>query len=91
VRAGRFRYRVRVVAAQALLDRAWGKPKDSKDDDHQQVSVDRSNATSTELQVLLALVQRWALRPASSDSAAHRPNLEIASGAGQAVSKRSAA
>jgi hypothetical protein len=60
--------RVRVVAAQALLDRAWGKPKEAKDDDQQQVSVDLSRATAAELQVLLALVQRGALRPASSGS-----------------------
>ena len=54
---------MRIVAAQALLDRAWGKPKEAQDDDQRQVSVDLSGATTAELQVLLALVQRGALRP----------------------------
>jgi hypothetical protein len=50
-----------------LLDRTWGKRKEAKDDDPQQVSVDLSQATTAELQVLLALVQRGALRPVPSD------------------------
>jgi hypothetical protein len=54
--------RIAVVAAERLLERAWG-PARHTPDERQEVKIDLSRLTSAELHVLLALVERGGLQP----------------------------
>jgi len=49
--------RIRVVCAQSILDRAWGKPKEAKDDDGKAAPrFDFSKLTGPELRALAKIV-----------------------------------
>src|SRR5262249_26475625 len=62
--------RIAVVAANSILERAWGKPKEMRPEQDQKATIDLSTLSAGELKILLALVQSGRLRaapePASS-------------------------
>jgi hypothetical protein len=50
--------RIAVVAAERLLERAWGRPRESRPEEQQeQVGIDLSQLTKAELDVLVRLVE----------------------------------
>jgi hypothetical protein len=49
--------RVAVVAAERLLERAWGKVREMKPEEQQKARIDLSRLTNAELGVLLRLVE----------------------------------
>jgi hypothetical protein len=62
--------RVAVVAIQAILDRAWGKPKDydPKEAANAGLRFDIDALTPEERSVLLAIIRRGAVRQADADT-----------------------
>ena len=62
--------RVAFIAAQAILDRAWGKPKDydPKEAQASGLRFDIDALTPEERAVLLAIIRRGAVRQAETDA-----------------------
>lgn len=58
--------RVASVASNAVLDRAWGKPKEDKGEDDKQIRPNISGLDDMELAALRALLSK-ALSPATQD------------------------
>jgi hypothetical protein len=56
--------RTAVVAANSILERAWGKVREQKPEEQQQASIDLSALTDSELALLLKLVESGRLRAA---------------------------
>lgn len=56
--------RTAVVAANSILERAWGKPKESKPEEQEQARIDVTTLTDAELAVLLNMVLSERLRAA---------------------------
>jgi hypothetical protein len=61
--------RVAVVAANSLLERAWGKTKEMKPEEPERVQIDLSTLTDEELALLTKLVLSGRLRNAPVDEA----------------------
>lgn len=61
--------RIAVVAANSLLERAWGKVREAKPEENTQASIDLSGLTAEELAIMVKLVQSGRLR-ASDEPAA---------------------
>jgi hypothetical protein len=61
--------RVALVAMQAILDRAWGKPRDYDPKSAQAggLRIDVGKLTSEQRQLLLAIIQSGAVRQATCD------------------------
>lgn len=61
--------RVSIVAAQAVLERAWGKPKDPDPKELQQsgLRLDFSKLSRDEIMLLLKITQSGAVRPADEN------------------------
>jgi hypothetical protein len=62
--------RIAVVAANSLLERAWGKVKEAKPEDAQQASIDLSSLSAEELAIMVRLVQSGRLKAAPEDTVA---------------------
>lgn len=62
--------RVALVAAQAVLERAWGKPREPSPDELEKTGarLDFSRLTRDELMLLLKITQSGAIRPADEVS-----------------------
>ena len=58
--------RIAVVAANSLLERAWGKVREAKPEENVQASIDLSGLTAEELAIMVRLVQSGRLK-ASDD------------------------
>jgi hypothetical protein len=56
--------RTAVVAANSILERAWGKVREQKPEEQHQASIDLSALTDAELALLLKLADSGRLRPA---------------------------
>jgi hypothetical protein len=54
--------RIAVVAANSILERAWGKVREMKPEEREQVSIDLSALSAAELKILLDLAQSGRLR-----------------------------
>jgi hypothetical protein len=67
--------RVAVVAAERLLERAWGPPRQTPDE-RQDARIDLSKLSDAELKVLLALVERGGLQPLPEPVEAGPPDIE---------------
>jgi hypothetical protein len=61
--------RIAVVAANSVLERAFGKVREMKPEEQQQVRIDLSQLSNAELNILLALAQsgRLAAAPDAPD------------------------
>lgn len=59
--------RIAVVAANSILERAWGKVKEAKPEEQQQASIDLSQLRGPELALLLKLVESGRLVAAAPD------------------------
>jgi hypothetical protein len=59
--------RVAVVAANSLLERAWGKVREQKPEEQQQVHIDLTTLTTAELAILFKLTESGRLRSVPSD------------------------
>lgn len=62
--------RTAVVAANSILERAWGKSKEMKPEEQEQARIDLSKLSDAELAVLLGLVQSGRLQTADDSGAA---------------------
>jgi hypothetical protein len=49
--------RVRVTACNLVLERAWGRVREAKEEQPREASIDLSRLKAEELQILLQLVQ----------------------------------
>jgi hypothetical protein len=56
--------RIVVVAANSILERAWGKVKEARPEEVKQAQIDLSALSGAELQVLMRLVESGRLRSA---------------------------
>jgi hypothetical protein len=56
--------RIAVVAANSLLERAWGKVREQKPEEQGQASIDLSQLSSAELAIMVRLVESGRLRAA---------------------------
>jgi hypothetical protein len=56
--------RTAVVAANSILERAWGKPREQKPEEQHQASIDLSALTDGELALLVKLAESGRLRAA---------------------------
>jgi hypothetical protein len=55
--------RTAVVAANSILERAWGKPREAKPEEVEQAHIDLTALTNAELALLVKLVESGRLRP----------------------------
>jgi hypothetical protein len=62
--------RIAVVAANSLLERAWGKVKEAKPEDNVVAQIDLSGLTAEELSIMVRLVQSGRLKAAPEDTVA---------------------
>ena len=62
--------RIAVVAANSLLERAWGKVKEARPEDAQQAQIDLSSLSAEELAIMVRLVQSGRLKAAPEDTVA---------------------
>ena len=53
----------RIVVANSLLERAWGKVREQKPEDVQQAQIDLSTLSEAELAIMVKLVESGRLRP----------------------------
>jgi hypothetical protein len=60
--------RIAVVAANSLLERAWGKVREMKPEEREQVSIDLSALSAAELKILMDLAVSGRLRSVPSDA-----------------------
>lgn len=65
--------RIVVVAANSILERAWGRAREQKPEEHQQATIDLTTLTAAELQILVNLAQSGRLRAVPSDDAGEVP------------------
>jgi hypothetical protein len=62
--------RIAMLASQAILERAWGRPKEVDPNDAKPPTViDLSRLTPHELELLMKLARSGAIRPAADDGA----------------------
>jgi hypothetical protein len=59
--------RIAVVAANSLLERAWGKVREQKPEEQPQMRIDLTMLTAGELAILAKLAESGRLRSVSSD------------------------
>jgi hypothetical protein len=59
--------RVAVVAANSILERAWGKVREQKPEEQQQVHIDLTTLSAVELAILVKLAESGRLRSVPSD------------------------
>jgi hypothetical protein len=69
--------RIVVVAANSILERAFGRPKEQKPEEQEQVQLDLSSLTREELGVLFRLAQSGRLRSVPTGAASEGPQPEI--------------
>jgi hypothetical protein len=60
--------RIAVVAANSILERAWGKVREQKPEEQKQHRIDLSKLTGPELALLLQLAQSGRLQNAEEDA-----------------------
>jgi hypothetical protein len=60
--------RIAVVAANSILERAWGKVREQKPEEQQQTHIDLTMLTATELAILVKLTESGRLRSVPNDS-----------------------
>jgi hypothetical protein len=60
--------RVSVTAADLVLERAWGRPKEQRDEDNTQASIDLSQLSGEELALLVKLCESGRLRAITADA-----------------------
>jgi hypothetical protein len=68
--------RVAVVAANSLLERAWGKIREATPEDNTQAHIDLSTLTASELAIMVKLVESGRLRPATEEPATEPPMID---------------
>jgi hypothetical protein len=69
--------RIAVVAANSLLERAWGKVREMKPEERQQMSIDLSALSAAELKILMDLAVSGRLRSVpSSEPDGTAPTIE---------------
>jgi hypothetical protein len=56
--------RIAVVAANSVLERAWGKVREMKPEEQEKAQIDLSKLSAAELQLLMNLVESGRLQPA---------------------------
>jgi hypothetical protein len=56
-----------VVAANSLLERAWGRTREARPEDNVQAHIDLSTLSAEELAIMVRLAASGRLRAASSD------------------------
>src|SRR5215469_12422881 len=54
--------RIAVVAANSILERAWGKVREQKPEEHKQASIDLQSLSAAELALLMRLIDSGRLR-----------------------------
>ncbi len=59
--------RISTMSASLILERAWGKPREMKPEEHQQVHIDVTQLSAEELSILVRLAQSGRLKPVESD------------------------
>jgi hypothetical protein len=59
--------RIAVVAANSLLERAWGKVREQKPEEQQQMRIDLTMLTAAELAILAKLAESGRLQSIPSD------------------------
>lgn len=59
--------RISTMSASLILERAWGKPREMKLEEHQQSHIDLTQLSSEELSILLRLAQSDRLRPVENE------------------------
>jgi hypothetical protein len=59
--------RIVVVAANSILERAWGKVREAKPEEQQQAHIDLSALSAEEMRIMLALAQSGRLRAIPGD------------------------
>jgi hypothetical protein len=62
--------RIAVVAANSILERAWGKAREMKPEEQEKAQIDLSTLSAAELKILLDLVQSGRLRSAPEPASA---------------------
>lgn len=60
--------RIAVVAANSILERAWGKVREQKPEEQKQAHIDLTNLSAAELQLLMKLVDSGRLREAEPEA-----------------------
>jgi hypothetical protein len=65
--------RIVVVAANSILERAWGRAKEQKPEDQERVSIDLTALSAAELKILLDLAQSGRLRSVPSSEPDNAP------------------
>ena len=60
--------RIAVVAANSIMERGWGKPKEARPEDNERVRIDLSSLTGPELAILLRLVESGRLKAIPADA-----------------------
>jgi hypothetical protein len=60
--------RIAVVAANSLLERAWGKVREAKPEENAQATIDLSGLTAEELAIMVKLVQSGRLKASDDPS-----------------------
>ena len=68
--------RTAVVAANSILERAWGKPREQKPEEHREASIDLSTLTNAELALLVKLVESGRLRATPDTVPANETEIE---------------
>ena len=66
--------RIAVVAANAILERAWGKTKEMRPEEGQQAQIDLSSLSGAELALLMRLVDSGRLRSAEPTDQVGEPS-----------------
>jgi hypothetical protein len=59
--------RIAVVAANSLLERAWGKSREMKPEEERQAHIDLSSLKAEELAIMVRLVESGRLRSQEDD------------------------
>jgi hypothetical protein len=70
--------RIVVVAANSLLERAWGKVREQKPEEQQQMHIDLSRLNAAELKILVDLVQSGRLSGVPTDGPNTVPVIDAA-------------
>jgi hypothetical protein len=65
--------RIAVVAANSLLERAWGKVREQKPEEQKQANIDLSTLSGSELALLVKLVDSGRLRCAEPETSDQPP------------------
>ncbi len=59
--------RISTMSASLILERAWGKPREMKPEEHQQAHIDLSQLSGEELSILVRLARSGRLKSVESD------------------------